>query len=146
MAEYHFPPIDLLEESKEYSSFTDLRYVGEMKEKIAGMFAAFKMDVKVVDSGNNAYSVLLKLQLGKNVTPKMIRNLRNDIEVALDGNPVDFMDDADGKVSCNLMVSREAMRHWAAQFASVVRVVSPPELAEEIREEIRKAAKNYDMK
>ncbi|MBR6503949.1 MAG: DNA translocase FtsK [Firmicutes bacterium] len=97
MAEYHFPPIDLLEESKEYSSFTDLRYEGEMKEKIAGMFAAFKMDVKVVDSGNNAYSVLLKLQLGKNVTPKMIRNLRNDIEVALDGNPVDFMDDADGK-------------------------------------------------
>ena len=61
------------------------------------------------------------------------------------GKHVSFFEREDGKVSCNLTVSREAMRRWASQFASIVRVVSPPELAEEIREEIRKAAANYDM-
>ena len=97
MAQYHFPPVDLLNESKEYSAFTDIRYVGELKQKIADMFSAFKMDVTVVDSSANAYSILLKLRLGEGVTPKAIRNLRKDIEVAADGNPVDFMDDPDGK-------------------------------------------------
>jgi len=43
-------------------------------------------------------------------------------------------------------VSREAMRRWAVQFAGLARVVSPPELVEEIQEEIRKAANNYNMK
>ena len=61
------------------------------------------------------------------------------------GKHVSFFERADGTVSCNLMVSREAMRHWAPQFAGVVRVVSPPELVEEIREELRKAAANYGM-
>ena len=42
--------------------------------------------------------------------------------------------------------SREAMKHWAAQFSTIVRVVSPESLVDEIREEIRKAADNYDMK
>ncbi len=61
------------------------------------------------------------------------------------GKHVSFFEQPDGTVSCNLMVSREAMRHWAPQFASVVRVVSPPELVEEIREELRKASANYGM-
>ena len=56
-----------------------------------------------------------------------------------------FAEGKDGKVSCRLLVSREAMRRWAVQFAGLARVVSPPELVEEIREEIRKAAENYDM-
>ena len=61
------------------------------------------------------------------------------------GKYVSFFERPDGKVSCNLTASREAMRHWASQFATVVRVVSPPELVEEVREEIRKAAAYYDM-
>ena len=44
MAQYHFPPVDLLNESKEYSAFTDIRYVGALKQKMADMFSAFKMD------------------------------------------------------------------------------------------------------
>ena len=97
MAQYHFPPVDLLDESKEYSAFTDIRYVSEMKQKMADMFSAFGMDVSVVDSSHNAYSILLKLRLGQGITPRAVRNLRKDIEVAAGGNPVDFMDDADGK-------------------------------------------------
>ena len=61
------------------------------------------------------------------------------------GRHVSFFERPDGTVSCNLQASRQAMVHWAAQFASSVRVVSPPELVEEIKAEIRKAAENYGM-
>ena len=61
------------------------------------------------------------------------------------GKHVHFFDRGDGTVSCSMKVSREAMKRWASQFAAIVRVVSPPELAEEIRGEIRKAAENYGM-
>lgn len=97
MAQYHYPPIDLLKECDETSVFTDLQYVTGLKQKIGDMFTAFGMDVKIVDSGSNAYSILLKLRLGEKVTPKTVRNLRKDIELAADGNPVDFMDAPDGR-------------------------------------------------
>ena len=61
------------------------------------------------------------------------------------GKHVSFAEREDGTVSCRLLVSKEAMKRWAVQFGSLVRVVSPPELVEEIREEIRKTVANYDM-
>ena len=70
------------------------------------------------------------------------------VSVVIDffGKHVKFREAADGDVSCSLLVSRESMRRWAVQMAGTVRVVSPPGLVEEIREEIRKFAKQYDMK
>ena len=62
------------------------------------------------------------------------------------GKQASFFDRGDGTVSCGIKVSREAMKRWAAQFAGIVRVVSPESLVEEVREEIRKAADNYGMK
>ena len=61
------------------------------------------------------------------------------------GKHVRFTDQTDGTVSCRIRVSREAMKRWAVQFAGIAKVVSPPELVEEIREEIRKAAEQYDL-
>ncbi len=61
------------------------------------------------------------------------------------GKHVSFVKQEDGSVSCRLLVSGEAMKRWAVQFGSMVRVVSPPALVEEIREEIRKSAANYGM-
>ena len=37
------------------------------------------------------------------------------------------------------------MVHWASQFGGTIRVVSPPDMVEEIRKEIRKAADNYGV-
>ena len=34
---------------------------------------------------------------------------------------------------------------WAVQFANLARVISPPELVEEIKEELKKATALYDM-
>ena len=61
------------------------------------------------------------------------------------GKHVSFFDKGDGTVSCSIRASREAMKHWASQFATIARVVSPESLAEEVRDEIRKAAENYGM-
>ena len=72
---------------------------------------------------------------------------KKNVSLVIDffGKYVSFFDRDDGTVSCHITVSREAMKHWATQFATIVRVVSPESLVEEIREEIRKAAKNYCM-
>ena len=61
------------------------------------------------------------------------------------GKHVSFFRQSDGQYLCRLMVSTEAMKHWALQFANVARVISPPELVEEIREEIRSSARLYGM-
>ncbi len=97
MAQYHFPPIDYLKEYNDPSAFTDIQYVADIKQKMIDMFTAFNMDVQVGDTDHNAYSIRVRLNLGEKVTPKTIRNLRRDIELAADGNPVDFMDAPDGR-------------------------------------------------
>ena len=60
------------------------------------------------------------------------------------GKHVSFFDQKDGHILCRLMVSAEAMKHWAVQFANVARVVSPESLVEDIREELKKALALYD--
>lgn len=97
MAQYHFPPIDKLSDSTETSVFTQIDYVMAIKQRIDEMFAAFGMHAGVVSSSNNAYCILLKVRLGDGVTTEMVRKLRKDIELTVDGNPVDFMDAPDGK-------------------------------------------------
>ena len=61
------------------------------------------------------------------------------------GKHVSFHEREGGKISCNLLVSPEAMKRWAVLFAGTARVSEPPELVEEIRAETRKAAENYGM-
>ena len=61
------------------------------------------------------------------------------------GKHVSFHEQGDGTVSCRLKVSRIAMKYWAAEHANIVRVVSPESLADEIREEIRKAGRLYGI-
>jgi len=69
------------------------------------------------------------------------------VSVVIDffGSHVSFFDKGDGTISCNIEVSREAMKHWVKQFADVVRVISPESLVEEIREDIRKANELYGI-
>ncbi len=70
------------------------------------------------------------------------------VSVVIDffGKHVKFHEEEDGTVRCSLLVSRESMKKWAVQMAGTVRVVSPPELVDEIRGEIRKFAEQYEMK
>ena len=61
------------------------------------------------------------------------------------GKHVSFHEQEDGNVSCRLLVSTEAMKHWAVEHANIVRVVSPQNLVEEIRTELKKAAALYGI-
>ena len=61
------------------------------------------------------------------------------------GRHVSFHEQEDGKVSCRLLVSTEAMKHWAVEHANIVRVVSPESLVQDIRNELQKAAALYEM-
>ena len=72
---------------------------------------------------------------------------RRAVSVVIDffGRHVKFHEE-DGTVECSLLVSRESMKRWAVQMAGTVRVISPPELVEEIREEIRQFARQYELK
>ena len=72
---------------------------------------------------------------------------RSFVSVVIDffGSYVSFFDKGDGTISCNIECSREAMRHWAGQFADVVRVVSPESLVEEIKTDLKKACANYGI-
>lgn len=96
-APYHFPPIDRLSDDKSYSPFTNALYVSETKERLENLFVSFGMNVKIVDCYSNKYRILLKLQLNGKLTPNSIRKIKKDIEVASDGNYVDFMDGRDGQ-------------------------------------------------
>lgn len=71
---------------------------------------------------------------------------RSAVSLVIDffGKHVSFFDLEDGRVHCRLLVSTEAMRHWAVQFAAVARVTAPKHLVEEIRAELKKAMDLYD--
>lgn len=60
MAQYHFPPVDLLDESKEISVFNDREYVSRLSNDLEQMFAAFKIDVSVYESNGFGYCILFK--------------------------------------------------------------------------------------
>ena len=47
-------------------------------------------------------------------------------------------------MDCTVTVNNESMSRWAVQMAGAVKVVSPPELVEDIRGTIRKMAEVYE--
>ncbi len=120
------------------------------------------MDIRPLDTPAKPMRLVAGLEDGLKLQDYVYQNLnmfsgkaekvefliqKSSVSVVIDffGTHVKFFDRGDGTVSCSLMVSREAMKRWAVQFGSTVRVVSPPELVEDIREEIRKSAANYGM-
>lgn len=97
MAQYHFPPVDLLNENREPNTFNDREYVSGQKDRLNELFAAFKMDATVFEANGYGFCVHFKVKLGDGVTPVAVRKLQTEIEVALDGQPVEFLESVDGK-------------------------------------------------
>ena len=120
------------------------------------------MNVEMLDTPVKPKSQVVGLEEGLNLQDYVYQNLnmfsgkaeqveflipKNSVSLVIDffGKQVSFTNQQEGMVSCRISVSREAMKRWAVQFAGVAKVVSPPELVEEIREEIRKAAEKYEI-
>lgn len=119
-------------------------------------------DIKILDTPVKPKSDVKGLENGLNLEGYVYQNLNMftsppvDVEFVIPGKYVSLIIDFFGKhvkfteqkdrnVLCRLRVSATAMTHWAAEHASIVKVISPPELVEEIREEVRKAAEMYDL-
>ena len=120
------------------------------------------MNVEMLETSVKPKSQVVGLEEGLNLQDYVYQNLnmfsgkaeqvefvipKGSVSLVIDffGKHVRFTDRQDGTVSCRISVSREAMKRWAVQFAGVAKVVSPPELLDEIRAEIRKAAEKYEI-
>ena len=97
MAQYHFPPIDLLEEKTESDSFNDNRYVERLKGQLSRMFDSFGMDVNVYEGNGYGYCIRFQLKLGGGATFDAVKKMQTEIEMALDGQAVEFRESPDGR-------------------------------------------------
>ncbi len=121
------------------------------------------MNIRLLDTPAKPKSRVKELEKGLNLQEYMYQNLNmftsdpvnaefvipeSAVSLVIDffGKHVSFYRQKDGTVSCRLKVSAMALKHWAVGHANIVKVVSPECLAEEVREEIRKAAELYGMK
>ena len=59
------------------------------------------------------------------------------------GNDVVFTNETEKQVTVSAMVNEQDMRLWALQYALQIKVLSPPELVENIKNDIMKAAEKY---
>ena len=120
------------------------------------------MSIELLDTPVKPKNQVEGLENGLNLQDYVFRNLNMFSGEAVDtefviqpryislvidffGKHVSFHEQEDGTVCCRLKVSGVAMKHWAAEHASIVRVVSPASLVEEIRDEIRKANALYGI-
>ena len=59
------------------------------------------------------------------------------------GGDIEFYDETDDEVCVRVRVNLNAMRRWALQYALHARVLEPKSLAEQVAEDIKRAAENY---
>lgn len=60
------------------------------------------------------------------------------------GGEITFFDETDEEVSVRTRVNLAAMRRWALQYALHVKVLSPESLVQQVKEDIKAAADNYN--
>lgn len=81
-------------------------------------------------------SVSVKLRFHKQVIGEFVDWFGTD--------HIDFSNQTEDEVTVRVRVNREAMRKWALQYALHVRVLSPDDLVDDIKEDIEQAMKNYE--
>ena len=90
MGLYHFPPIDKLEESREASNFLDGTFIQKLINRLEDMFAAFGLDIQILEHIETAYTLVFRLKLGGDIKPSAVMKLKSDIELAMYGQPVEM--------------------------------------------------------
>ena len=76
MAQYHFPPVDLLSEAKDTSRFSDRIYVSELAKQLNKVLYDFKIDATVLESNAFGFCILFRVKLGEGVPAETIRKMR----------------------------------------------------------------------
>ena len=76
------------------------------------------------------------------VTFRFKKYIVNDV-IDWFGRDIVFFDETDDEVSAKVTVNLNAMRRWAMQYALHVKVLTPSELADVVREDLKKAIEGY---
>lgn len=76
------------------------------------------------------------------VTFRVKKAILNDV---LDwfGKDVAFFDETEDEITARVTVNWSAMRYWALQYCRFVRVLTPQDLADTVKQDLQEAAKNY---
>ena len=77
------------------------------------------------------------------VTFRMKKTILNDV-IDWFGTEIVFFDETEDEVTARVTVNWSAMRYWAQQYCRFVRILTPTDLAEKIKEDLREALGVYD--
>lgn len=78
------------------------------------------------------------------VTFRMKKDIVKDV-IDWFGMDVSFSDETEDEVTARVTVNWHAMRHWALQYCRHVRVLTPPDLAEHVQQDLADALKRYEV-
>lgn len=79
------------------------------------------------------------------VTFRMKKYIMNDV-MDWFGSDIALYDETEDEISARVTVNWHAMRHWALQYCRHVHILSPANLAETIKTDLREALNNYEQK
>ena len=77
------------------------------------------------------------------VTFRMKKIILNDV-IDWFGSDIAFMDETEDEVTARVTVNWSAMRYWAQQYCRFVRILSPNDLAETVKEDLQTALDQYN--
>ena len=78
------------------------------------------------------------------VTFRMKKKILNDV-IDWFGTDIAFFDETDDEVTARVTVNWSAMRYWAQQYCRFVRILTPNDLVETVKEDLREAWENYEV-
>lgn len=78
------------------------------------------------------------------VTFRMKKVILNDV-IDWFGTDIAFMDETEDEVTARVTVNWSAMRYWAQQYCRFVRILTPTDLAQTVKEDLQKALDNYQQ-
>lgn len=77
------------------------------------------------------------------VTFRMKKDVLNDV-IDWFGTEVAFSDETEDEVTARVTVNRKAMRYWARQYCGTVKILSPADLAETVKNDLQWALEQYN--
>lgn len=77
------------------------------------------------------------------VTFRMKKTILNDV-IDWFGTEIAFFDETEDEVTARVTVNWSAMRYWAQQYCRFVKILTPTDLVETVRDDLKKSVLNYE--
>ena len=77
------------------------------------------------------------------VTFRMKKNILNDV-IDWFGSDIAFTDETEDEVTARVTANWSAMRYWAQQYCRFVRILTPTDLADTVKNDLALAIKAYE--